>query len=64
MIPKPPKKKHAEGSPQPEQPEDEHAERDDYLEEDALDAHGHGEQPEHEREADLAGTPAAHQPRE
>jgi hypothetical protein len=33
-------------------------ERDDFLEPDAPDAHGHGEQPGTEREPDLVGTPA------
>ena len=64
MIPTPPPPKRRtppKGTRQPEQPEaEEHVERDDYLEKDALDAHGHGEQPEGERETDLTGTPATH----
>lgn len=61
MTPDPRKRTKAPRQPEPEQGAP--VERDDYLETDALDAHGHGEQPEGDREADLAGTPATHQPK-
>lgn len=58
----PPRKRNKQEQPEAtEQEVPEHVDRDDYLEQDALDAHGHGEQPEREREADLTANPAAHQ---
>ena len=56
-----PKKKKTKAQPtgaEPIEPQDQHthAERDDYLEGDALDAHAHGEQPESDRQPDLIGT--------
>ena len=61
MIPSAPKPKKQPTTPlEPADLGDAPDERDDFLESDALDAHGHGEQKDAAREADAPGTGATH----